>query len=160
MDDMQIRWLIRRDMDEVLQIEHESFEYPWCEVDFLCCLRQRNTVGLVAETGFKSRDYRIVGFMLFQIYPRYLSVANFAVSKDYRRCGVGTQMAQRLKDKLNIKLKSRVTLNVRETNVPAQLFFQSCGFKATGIVHQPYEYCSDDAYSMEYRIEAGQLQTA
>ena len=41
----QIRWLIRRDMDEVLSIEQGSFEYPWTEEEFLCCLRQRNCIG-------------------------------------------------------------------------------------------------------------------
>jgi len=38
----QIRWLIRRDMTEVLEIENASFEYTWNEEDFLHCLRQRN----------------------------------------------------------------------------------------------------------------------
>ena len=46
----QIRWLIRRDMPEVLGIENDSFEYAWKEEDFLCCLRQRNCIGLVSES--------------------------------------------------------------------------------------------------------------
>ncbi len=45
---VQIRWMIRRDMAEVLRIERESFEYHWTEEDFLCCLRQRNCIGMVA----------------------------------------------------------------------------------------------------------------
>ncbi len=36
---VHIRWMIRRDMPEVLQTEQESFEYPWTEEDFLRCLR-------------------------------------------------------------------------------------------------------------------------
>ena len=40
---VQIRWLIRRDMTDVLQIEAGSFENAWTEEDFLCCLRQRNS---------------------------------------------------------------------------------------------------------------------
>ncbi len=39
---VQIRWMIRRDMDEVLNIEYEGFEFPWSEDDFVRCLRQRN----------------------------------------------------------------------------------------------------------------------
>ncbi len=31
----QIRWLIRRDMDEVLAIERSSFQFPWTEEEFL-----------------------------------------------------------------------------------------------------------------------------
>ncbi|MCA9038691.1 MAG: ribosomal-protein-alanine N-acetyltransferase RimI, partial [Planctomycetaceae bacterium] len=54
----QIRWLIRRDMDEVLTIERNSFQFAWNEEEFLCCLRQRNCIGTVAEL-----DHKIVGFM-------------------------------------------------------------------------------------------------
>ena len=39
---VQIRFLIRRDMSEVLEIEQDSFEFAWTEEEFLCCLRQRN----------------------------------------------------------------------------------------------------------------------
>ena len=46
---VHIRWMIRRDMPEVLSIENESFEFPWSEEDFIRCLRQRNCIGMVAE---------------------------------------------------------------------------------------------------------------
>ena len=45
---VHIRWMIRRDMPEVLQTEQESFEHSWTEEDFLRCLRQRNCIGMVA----------------------------------------------------------------------------------------------------------------
>ena len=32
---VHIRWMIRRDMPEVLQIEQERFDYSWTEEDFL-----------------------------------------------------------------------------------------------------------------------------
>src|SRR5687768_6635477 len=55
---VHIRWMIRRDMPEVLSIETQCFEFPWTEEDFLRCLRQRNCIGMVAEQGEK-----VVGFM-------------------------------------------------------------------------------------------------
>ena len=59
---VHIRWMIRRDMAEVLAIEADSFEYPWSEDDFIRCLRQRNVIGMVAEL-----DDRIVGFMVYEL---------------------------------------------------------------------------------------------
>ena len=56
---IHIRWMIRRDMAEVLAAELASFEYAWTEDDFLRCLRQRNCIGMVAET-----DDRVIGFMM------------------------------------------------------------------------------------------------
>ena len=40
---VHIRWMIRRDMAEVLQTEQASFDFAWTEEDFLRCLRQRNS---------------------------------------------------------------------------------------------------------------------
>src|SRR5690348_2779098 len=45
---VHIRWMIRRDMPEVMRTERASFEYSWTEDDFLRCLRQRNCIGMVA----------------------------------------------------------------------------------------------------------------
>ena len=44
-----IRWMIRRDMPDVLGIESNCFEFSWTEDDFIRCLRQRNCIGMVAE---------------------------------------------------------------------------------------------------------------
>ena len=52
-----IRWMIRRDMPDVLRAERDSFEFSWTEEDFLKCLRQRNCIGMVAE-----HNEKVVGF--------------------------------------------------------------------------------------------------
>ena len=74
---VQIRWMIRRDMAEVLQIERSSFEYHWTEADFLHCLRQRNCIGMVAEHG-----NRVVGFMIYELFKNRLHILNFAVAPE------------------------------------------------------------------------------
>ena len=43
---VHIRWMIRRDMPEVLAIEHAGFEYPWCEEEFLRVLLEEGLVVL------------------------------------------------------------------------------------------------------------------
>src|SRR4029077_14056264 len=71
---VHIRWMIRRDMPEVLQTEQSSFEFAWTEEDFLRCLRQRNCIGMVAEQGEK-----VVGFMIYELHKMKLHILNFAV---------------------------------------------------------------------------------
>ena len=117
--DVQIRWLIRRDMQEVLRIESASFEFPWTDEDFLCCLRQRNCIGMVAE-----HDHKIVGFMIYELHKNRLHLLNFAVSPDVRRTGVGRAMMEKLAGKLSVERRNRIMLEVRETNLEAQLFFK------------------------------------
>src|SRR5262245_7812977 len=88
---VHIRWMIRRDMPEVLAIETGSFEFPWCENDFLRCLRQRNCIGMVAE-----HEDRLAGFMIYELHKSRLHVLNFAVASSARRLGVGSQMIEKL----------------------------------------------------------------
>lgn len=144
---VHIRWMIRRDMPEVLQTEQESFEFAWTEEDFLRCLRQRNCIGMVAEQGEK-----VVGFMIYELHKAKLHILNFAVSQACRRLGVGTQMVAKLISKLSSHRRTRITLEVRETNLPAQIFFKNQGFKAIKVMRAFYEDSGEDAFLMQYRL--------
>jgi ribosomal-protein-alanine N-acetyltransferase len=143
---VHIRWMIRRDMPEVLQIEREGFEFPWSEDDFIRCLRQRNCIGMVAEY-----DERIVGFMIYELHRTKLHLLNFAVAADVRRRGAGAQMMNKLIAKLSTQRRTRVQLEVRETNLAAQLFFRQLGFRAVSVLRDFYDDTTEDAYLMQYR---------
>ena len=143
---VHIRWMIRRDMPEVLGIEGESFEFPWLEDDFIRCLRQRNCIGMVAE-----HEDRVVGFMIYELHKNRIHVLNFAVAEDYRHRGVGSQMIAKLTGKLSSQRRSRIVLEVRETNLPAQLFFRENGFRAVSVLRSYYADTPEDAYLMQYR---------
>ena len=144
---VQIRWLIRRDMADVLEIENKSFDYPWSEEDFLTCLRQRNCIGMVAEY-----DQKIVGFMIYELHKSNLRVLNFAVDSNHRRMRVGHQMVQRLIDKLSQQRRKEIVLETRETNLDAQLFFQKQGFRAVSVMRNHYEDTEEDAYVLKYNL--------
>ncbi|MFH1967924.1 MAG: GNAT family N-acetyltransferase, partial [bacterium] len=119
------RWLIRRDMPEVLAIEAESFEFPWLEEDFIRCLRQRNAIGMVAEY-----DEQIVGFVIYDLAKSRIHVLNFAVAKKWQRRGIGSQMATKLIGKLTAQRRTCITAEILDTN-PAIGFFLQHGFKKT-----------------------------
>ncbi len=144
---IHIRWLIRRDMPEVMAIEQQSFEHAWTEEDFLVCLRQRNCIGMVAEQGEK-----VVGYMLYELHKTKLHVLNFAVHPDHRRCGIGSQMVAKLVSKLSSHRRTRITLEVRETNLAAQLFFSKQDFRAVRVLRSFYEDTGEAACRMEYRF--------
>lgn len=143
----QVRWLIQRDLREVLKIERESFEYPWNEEDFLIRLRQRNTISMVCEDGDE-----VVGFMMYELSKKSLLIVNFAVKADVRRQDVGSVMIRRLIDKLSPQRRSELFFHVRETNLPGQLFLRIHGFKAINVVRNHYEHTDDDLYVMRYRL--------
>lgn len=144
---VHIRWMIRRDMPEVLEIEQASTEHPWSEEEFLRRLRERNCIGMVAERG-----EQIVGFMVYEFRRREILITNFAVHPRFRRHGVGRQMAEKLISKLDGVRRRDLRMFVRETALTAQLFFRACGFIATEIVHEKYDDTGEDAYAMRYRL--------
>src|SRR4051812_3245440 len=81
---LHVRWMIRRDMPEVLAIEHASFASPWTEEDFLAQLRNQSVIGMVVEdwTGCEgvSGAGPVVGSMVSGLEKRYLAVVTLAVA--------------------------------------------------------------------------------
>lgn len=145
---VHIRWALKRDMEEVMQIERDSFEFPWSEEDFIRCRRQKNCIMMVAE-----RDNLIVGYMLYELHNRRMHLLNFAVHPQWRREGVGAQMVEKLLRKLSSERRVAITLEVRETNLAAQLFFHRCGFRAEEVLGGWYVEVVEDAYLFRYRLE-------
>ena len=145
---VHIRWMIRRDMSDVLEIENSSFEFPWFEEDFIRCLRQRNCIGMFAEY-----DEHVVGFMIYELHKTRLHILNFAVHPEFRRSHIGLQMVSKLRSKLSYQRRTQITLEVRETNLEAQLFFRGQSFRATNVLRGYYEDSPEDAYLMEYRYK-------
>ena len=94
--------------------------------------------------------------MVYELHPSMLRILNFAVSPNCRRSGVGQQMVQRLIDKLSQQRRYKIKVEVKETNLDAQLFFAAQGFKATGLLTDHYEDTDEDAYLMTYRLEGSQ----
>ena len=148
-----VRWMLQRHMPEVLGIENASFEFPWTEAEFVACVRQRNCVGLVAEV-----DDKVVGYMIYEMAKSKIRLLNLAVSPEWRRRGVGRYLVQKLINKLSLQKRNRITLEVRETNLPAQLFFRSLGFRATSVLRNFYQDTPEDAYLMQYRYVPGQAE--
>lgn len=141
--------MIRRDMPAVLAIEEQSFEFAWTEDDFIRCLRQRNCIGMVAE-----QDDQVVGFMIYELHKNRLHVLNFAVAQHMRRQGIGRAMVGKLLSKLSHERRNRIMLEVRETNLDAQLFFKQIGFRAVSVLRDFYDDSDEDAYVMQYRYRA------
>jgi len=145
---VHIRWMIRRDMPEVLAIEHSSFDFPWCEEEFLRVLRQRNCIGMVAELG-----EQVVGFMIYELHKNKLHVLDFATHPEFRRQGVGQQMVAKLVGKLSSHRRTRIVLHVRETNIGAQYFYRAQGFRALEVAREHYGDTGEDAYLFEYLFD-------
>ncbi len=143
------RWAIKRDMPEILAIENSCFAFPWQEDDFVHSLRQRNCICVVAE-----HDDRVVGFYVYELHKHRLHILNIAVHPAFQGLTVGTQLIDKLKSRLSERRRSRIMIEVVESNLEAQLFFQSQGFRAVSILRDFFEESDagprHDAYLFQY----------
>lgn len=146
---VHIRWMIRRDMPFVLEMERRGFQYPWSDEDFVRCLRQRNCIGMVAEDC-----NNVVAYMIYELEKRRIHLQNICVHPDYRRLGIGRQMMDKLMGKLCDNRRNRLYCVVRETNLPAQLFFRDYGLRALMVMRGHFSETSEDAYLFQIRHRA------
>lgn len=142
-----IRDYEENDLSSILFIEAKSFELPWCEDDFVQILKgNRCLVNIIG--------YRLNGYLVYREIKRKpggtgkprprgtgtIEIINIAALP--RRMGIGRGLVNYIKN-------GPIIVNVRESNLDAQLFFKRMGFKAIKI---NYNYYSDgsDAYLMSY----------
>ena len=151
---VHIRWMIKRDLDSVLKIEASNSQLAspvgrWTEEDFLAILGKANNIGMVAE-----HCEQVLGFTVYSLHPEKLHIFNIAVDKSYENMGVGTQIIKKLKSKLMPHRRKILEIDVRESNLHAQLFLKRCGFLAVEVVRNWYEQpCQEDAYRFRYNME-------
>lgn len=126
-----IRWMIRRDMTEVLEIDKQSYLEHWDEEDYVLQIRQRNMVGMVAEDN-TACGVPIVGLMVYSLHRGLYCIERFAVHGDYRRRGVGSAMMRKLLGKLS-RDKPIARVWLESTNLVGNEFVRGHGFKCKKI---------------------------
>lgn len=129
-----IRWMIRRDLPEVLEIDRDGFDRPWTEGEFLEVLRESNCIGMVAEDGD-----RIAGYLIYRTGKRWIWVERLAVRPDMRRKNVGAAMVRKLMGKLGPH-RPELRIDVPEGNLAAQVWLRALGVPAIGLDHDEGVY--------------------
>jgi ribosomal-protein-alanine N-acetyltransferase len=143
----KIRWMIHRDLADVLRIEWASFAEPADEQELVKCLRQPHSIGMVAE----DHEGRILGYMIYELYHSRINLLKIAVSPWERRQGVGRQMLETLSAKLQQQNRNRVQLTIRETHTEAQLFFRRQGYRCVSTLRNSLGDSSEDSYVMQLK---------
>lgn len=109
---MHLRWMMRRDMVEVLSAEQETWptQSQWQEQDFLRTLGERNIIGMVA-------DYQdtVASFMVYAIHSKAIGLLNYGV-----RTGFGDAIepiAEKLISKISNDRRKCIRFDVAKTAV-------------------------------------------
>lgn len=143
---LSVRAFQLRDLKVISAIERASYENPATERNFRDWVHDENMSVLVAES-----ENRVVGFILAEAIkePLEAHIYDIAVHPDYRRHGVGRTLLGWLSDRISKMKGKRVFANIRESNLPAHLFFKKCGFKATAVIRNFFTDPTEAAYLFE-----------
>lgn len=124
---MYTRWMIRKDIDRVLEIDSRSVHFTkrWSEGELISIIRQRNAIGMAIE----NEHGKVVGFMVYELYKHHLYVERLVVEYEHRNMGYGRFMIENLIGKLSPDRRQRIIIDIEEDNVDAQLFLKSLGLQ-------------------------------
>lgn len=127
---VHIRWMIARDLEQILPIDQHGTGSRWTEVTFRHHLRQSNTIGMVAEEA----SGEVVGYMVYRLTLDRLELFKLAVRREVWGNGYGGQLLEKLVQKIRTHRRPLGVALIPEHNLPAHLLFRSAGWACTGLV--------------------------
>ena len=138
------------DFDAVQQIENECFKEPYSTAD-LKYEFEENPVNkiIVAE-----QDGKVVGFIDFLITFNSSTIMQVAVTKEYRKNGIATQLLSEMEKSFPTDvddLVETITLEVRESNEAAKNLYLKNGYKIV-VVKSNYYKDGENAIYMLKRL--------
>lgn len=139
----KIRLMLDEDIPQVAVIEKMNFSRPWSENNFHESIGLDNTLYIVAE-----RKGKIIGYCGTYMVLKQGNITNFVIAEKSRKRGIGRKMIFELFSMLKEKGIVDVTLEVRESNIPAIKLYKSAGFKKVGIRKNFYTRPQENAVIM------------
>ena len=131
-------------LDDILLMEQQCFSVPWTHEQLMAQLSDFMHIFLAAE----DENGRAVGYagLMYVLDEGYIS--NVAVSPDRRREGIADMLLTELYERAKAKKLSFLTLEVRESNIPAQSLYKKHGYTEVGRRKAYYNRPKEDAVLM------------
>ncbi len=114
------------DVDQVMQIEREVYEFPWTERIFRDCIR----VGY--QCWMALQQQRVVGHAVISVTAGESHILNLSIGQDHQRQGFGRQFIEFLADEARARDAETMLLEVRPSNTAAISCYNSAGFNEIG----------------------------
>ena len=144
-DNIYVKWLGQQYIPEIMDIEMLSSETIWNRTDFELLLTLPAIDGLMV-----CKTNKPVGYVVYESdvtnYSQEIQILNLTIHPDHQREGIGTILIDQLKKRLLPCVPSSIRVEVRESNLGAQLFLKENGFKAENIIPEFFEDYENESY--------------
>ena len=101
------------DVDRVMKVEHEVYEFPWTDKIFNDCIR----VGYYCWLALQRQN--IVGHAVISVSAGESHMLNLSIAREYQRRGFGKQFIEFLIQQAQAKQVQTMLLEVRPSNTVA-----------------------------------------
>ncbi len=138
-----IDFMKETDIEEVFEIELESFSVPWDKKSFYDEMSNKLAIYIVAR-----EDGKIIGYAGMWHVVTEGHITNVAVCEEHRQKGVGSLLMEKFIEIGKQKEMIGLTLEVRIGNENAMRLYSKYGFKPEGIRKNYYADTKEDAVIM------------
>jgi len=115
------------DLDQVVCIEREAYEFPWSREIFRDCLRIGYCCRVLETEG------AVNAYGMLQIAAGRSRLLNLCVRRRLHRRGLGRRLLERMIDVARSHRTRTVVLEVRPSNAAARRLYDSMGFTEVGV---------------------------
>jgi ribosomal-protein-alanine N-acetyltransferase len=136
---------------EVVAIERSVFDSPWTEGMF----RQEVNDHYLSRSWVATNGARVIGYLVSWFLRDEVHLLNIALHPGHRGRGYGRQLLEHLVDEAVHGGRYVITLEVRESNLPARRLYESFGFVDVGRRRGYYQDNREDAIVMMLDLRAG-----
>lgn len=142
--EITIEKMTLQDLDEIMEIEKVSYLTPWSRRAF----QSELTENAYAHYYVARHNGKIVGYVGMWVILEEAHITNIAVHPDFRRRGVARQLLEKMFEEARNMGATRMTLEVRVSNIPAQTLYRKLGFVDRGLRKGYYTDTNEDAIVM------------
>lgn len=134
-------------LDAIMAVEREAYPEPWTVGMFREEMRSKRSYFYVA---FNGED--LVGYSGFWLVLDEAHITSLTVAENFRGMGYGREQLMHLFSMGEERGVSAFTLEVRESNWPARVLYESVGFRSVGLRKGYYSTTQEDAIIMSKEI--------
>lgn len=135
------------DAEAITALESVCFSDPWSLASVESEMKKDSAVFLCAKSGEE-----LCGYASFSHVCGVGSINNVAVAPFFRGQGIGRRLVAALMEKAQKLSLNELTLEVRETNLPARKLYESLGFAPAGRRKGFYAHPAEDAILLTWHI--------
>jgi len=121
-----LRPMRAEDLDQVVAIEIEAYDFPWTLGIFRDCLRAGYNCWVLAQS------VEVIGYGVLTVAAGEAHILNVCIAKSQQSLGHGKHLMERLIDLARWHRAERVFLEVRPSNKRAIALYDHLGFNEIG----------------------------